>query len=1204
MKKNLEKTISKKKSALIVAALLAGITSFPSFATAAVSPFIATRPLYQDGPEFGMIYFLRKGYSMGNETSQLTKPSKYNISNLLVNGTVSSALYWSDMLKPGSKNKGIWQIFVNTDYNDNAGAESQAMTSDGETIKFIDGAHYVKNLIQDGMTLNTITYEGAAEGEYPEGDYAYSGINIGTYMGAYRQGASYGWWVDADAILPTNEQAADFVGTIRHELGHALGITALTTSDEAKPSFINDIQDKNSWTLRLQDQNGNAAKPGMRIVTTEQFNELKDHDASLKPSDFFIVDKDFTSSGKGFSYFVGPTVLEVLDGATFFGRHALPVNGWEKNKFEGSHLENAGMMSHRDYTNYTTFLEAELAVMQDLGYNIDRKAYYGRSIYVEGKEINNTQGYFARNSTGTAYLNNTYSQVDLGVGLHIYGSKNTVNQAANILTKGVGAAGIRVDGVQNHVNIPENTVISADGDRGNGVIIAYGCDHILNQAGTVTARGKDGIGVRFDFGSSSNGARDEYRGSYIRYLRSVNINNGNITTGENLNLTEMDVKAYNTFYDELKGALVDEYNLSGTLVGAGNAIYIGKNAFVKNININDGASITGNITSDWKQFSDESCDGSYDGGNDGQPLKIQYNGKVEENGYDYDKYIPDLVTKLNFNTTMKYNGNIYGEDNMKLAVNKGELTYTGLAKVVNVEVAKDASLFGGEFTLQDMTAKLAPGFTDTTTGKFINHGTIGPEDGNNNMLINGNLVSDGVLSAYSGGDRGFIEVSGTADVDGSVVSLANALPGEEMEVISATQIKGTINNPEGKPYAATGLLNTTGSKDGNTIKVLATASNNLDGANAQQLETFAAMNTMAADLQESKDARADQLRRLYSLNSEAAGEALDAISSNAAANMVSLAQRNTMTGHIISARLTEAFARKPMDVQLPSSNLDDKGDNSVKLSMKLDQPVDNDFWIKTARNWGTGAFDAYYQGTTFSGGWDRAFGKSWRAGAFVSHGGISFADDNAHSCLKDTRFGLYGGYSRGAHSGYVYLDYGWLKNDLTRNLTGLNLRAEANYGSRLLELGGEYKYDMTAKKMPIWHISPYVNMQMSRLWQSGYTESGAGIFNHQLGAQANNYFAGGLGLEFKRYLDRGSFAFRLGAKHAFAGANPTLTFGYEGDTTNSYVVRGQQDRTHWVVSLAGETEFASGWTLAGDLALHRGHHDRDIMAAVTLRRMW
>ncbi|MBO6202311.1 MAG: hypothetical protein J6O13_02150 [Selenomonas sp.] len=47
-----------------------------------------------------------------------------------------------------------------------------------------------------------------------------------------------------------------------------------------------------------------------------------------------------------------------------------------------------------------------------------------------------------------------------------------------------------------------------------------------------------------------------------------------------------------------------------------------------------------------------------------------------------------------------------------------------------------------------------------------------------------------------------------------------------------------------------------------------------------------------------------------------------------------------------------------------------------------------------------------------------------------------------------------------------------------------------------------------------------------------------------------------------------------------------------------------QDKTHLLLSLSGENEFSPGWTLAGDAVLERGGHDRDVMCAVTLRRMW
>jgi uncharacterized protein with beta-barrel porin domain len=484
------------------------------------------------------------------------------------------------------------------------------------------------------------------------------------------------------------------------------------------------------------------------------------------------------------------------------------------------------------------------------------------------------------------------------------------------------------------------------------------------------------------------------------------------------------------------------------------------------------------------------------------------------------------------------------------------------------------------------------------------------------LEITGNLESDGTLYAYAGGSKGSIVVSenidgdtvtgGKANIDGSTVTAKNALPGESISVLSAKSINGTITNTKDNPHVETGMLNTYGVVGSDNVTVHTVAANNLGDITSDQLETYDAMKHMVEHLSATGDSRVNEMRTLYNLDNKEAKEALTALSSSPVPNTMNLIQRNTMNSHIISSRLNEAFAKQTVNVPIPMSNLDANAtDKTTTMTMKLDQPVDNDFWFKTARNWGEGTGSSYYQGTTIAGGWDRAYGKNWRAGIFVSHGSFSFADNLSHDDVKDTRLGVYGGYSNGPHNAYVYLDYGWQKNDLTRRLTNLDSHAQANYNSRILELGGEYKYDLNAKNMKVWHISPYANIQLSQLWQDGYTEGGAGIYGHRVvGSNSNTYFAGGLGLEFKRYLSNGSYGLRLGVKHAFTGSDPKFTYGYVGDTTKSYQLQGHNDKTHFIMSLSGEAEFAPGWTLAGDLALQKGSHDKDIMAAVTLRRMW
>ena len=54
----------------------------------------------------------------------------------------------------------------------------------------------------------------------------------------------------------------------------------------------------------------------------------------------------------------------------------------------------------------------------------------------------------------------------------------------------------------------------------------------------------------------------------------------------------------------------------------------------------------------------------------------------------------------------------------------------------------------------------------------------------------------------------------------------------------------------------------------------------------------------------------------------------------------------------------------------------------------------------------------------------------------------------------------------------MYLDYGWMRNKLRRGISNLGLTAGVDYHSRILELGGEYLYDLQAEKNVPWHVRP------------------------------------------------------------------------------------------------------------------------------------
>ncbi|MDT3663183.1 MAG: autotransporter outer membrane beta-barrel domain-containing protein [Anaerobiospirillum sp.] len=370
----------------------------------------------------------------------------------------------------------------------------------------------------------------------------------------------------------------DYSATIFHELGHALGIIF----NEGYKTNYNDF---------LYDLRGTRYQHGMELTYFDA--------ATQDPTDFddnvFLVGLGVQSG----VYFKGSHVSEVLAGSDLPG---IPMNGMELDEnnqwlAELSHFElDRSMMSHQFYRNYTFFMEVELAAMQDLGYTIDRKNFYGRSIYADHQTIVNHQGFYARTADGSAYLPGEVNTATLGTGLHIYGSANDVTQAADLLAGGAGGTGIRVDGADNTVTIRDDVKIRADGAHGTGVLFAYGKDHTLNAGGTVTALGDSGIALRFDFGGNLLGNYYERRGSYIWCIEDADrMSHFNEQNGA----WQWAVSDFNGIAISNDGALMDQVNVTGTLAGTQAAIYISDNALVQELNILPGAHIYGDIVSKW-----------------------------------------------------------------------------------------------------------------------------------------------------------------------------------------------------------------------------------------------------------------------------------------------------------------------------------------------------------------------------------------------------------------------------------------------------------------------------------------------------------------------------------------------------------------------------------------------------------------------------
>ncbi len=1324
----MKKTLKNRTQKLTVAVAMA--LTLPVFARPpvyAADDFDARVVTVGDKP-FAQVYTYSTDYNGSLASSYDLLGDKYAF---IAQGLDKAIGYWGDLLVPQAKNEVPWQIVFHS---------IDAASASAGTYNRLNGDMVSRNLWADHLqTGQPKLAKDVAIQTAPT--MSFTVISVGKYLGA-GDDSNLGWHLDGKSVLPTGDEKADLVTTFRHELGHSLGISdsfdpglfagaynvqgyedvvPLNTNFAIRNYRVPD--EANVWMEHLVDQNGRHLADSKYLTDSKGKERLQEMYPKLQDKDFFVVDnlafypvsdevnaKNYPYGDKqaaeadGYAYFVGDHVIEVLDGKAYQTSagdkiSGLPVNSWEQERmigyqvlyqFAGSHVQLPGVMNHKIYSNYATLMEAELAVMQDLGYNLDRKAYYGRSIYNDDQTLTNTQGYFARNAEGTGYLEGTYSKVPLGVGLHVFGARNNITQAGDIMTAGDGAVGIRMDGVDNKLTIAKDTKVQADGERGMGLLVAYGRNHEVNLDGTVTANGKDGNAVQFDFGSSMRGVFDDYRGSYIRstfatggmpgHIMSTTNNELASTTfrgnydelmdelideyyamqedqddtrlgflkedmsaalqgivfsqadaeqakaglknnevlwnelksiivdlGPEMLIADDDDKYFIYTYkdklsmpnknvwnyeaDELRGALVNDFNVHGTISGAKHAIYISKNAFVKNINILDGAKIHGDITSDWRDFSAGNFADS-----EGTNVKVQYKG----NAYDYDEYVPDLVTNLNFSNSqdMSYDGNITGKNNMKMNVKRGTLTYGGTADVVNVKVAAGATLLGGTYMLNDQTEALAKTnasahkanattFTDDETGQLIAGGTIGASSDDSNMTISGTLVlQDGatlVGYASGGADKGIIQnLAKTDDVialSNVKVKLLNAVPGDKKNVLktNAKLQHKLVNHNEDTAMAQSALLNVYGYTDGDALIGVAVAANNMQDATDEQQSTIDSLNRMAGRYQGS--GKADVLRPVYNQNEANTKAMLGRIAGNTVLDTsIRLAQQSTLTHDAVAERL-HGYGWKQDNVSL--------GDN---------------LWMKMGKSWGDLRGDSDYHGSSVIAGYDWRNVAGSREGFFVAHNTASLANHSDSAKLQDTRVGYYSGRQIGPASLLLYGDLGYERTRTKRYLYE-GVRAEGKPESYLAEVGAEYAYDLHHDDNKTWHVQPYGGLTASVLHQREYAESGAGIVGQRVDDQWNTYVAASSGVQLSRALPGGGYGFRLGVRQSLSGASPDFGVQYVGDDAVHTITR-KQDRTHVVASVQADSEFAKGWHVQAQASAECGAHDKGFSAALQLKRTW
>lgn len=146
---------------------------------------------------------------------------------------------------------------------------------------------------------------------------------------------------------------------------------------------------------------------------------------------------------------------------------------------------------------------------------------------------------------------------------------------------------------------------------------------------------------------------------------------------------------------------------------------------------------------------------------------------------------------------------------------------------------------------------------------------------------------------------------------------------------------------------------------------------------------------------------------------------------------------------------------------------------------------DVDWWLRSFSEWESYYDDAVSgKSRSVAAGMDMNTGKETRTGIYGMYNHTELNGGGAEALQQDWRIGAYMGKQHGAVQQYGYVNYGKLGNHY--NLAEVDM--DYKYRGQIVELGGEYKYDLHHDDGKTYHVSPYVNVQASRYMQKSYRE--------------------------------------------------------------------------------------------------------------------
>jgi uncharacterized protein with beta-barrel porin domain len=197
--------------------------------------------------------------------------------------------------------------------------------------------------------------------------------------------------------------------------------------------------------------------------------------------------------------------------------------------------------------------EVELAILKDLGWDIDLQQSFGKSYYQDNTTATNTQGF-----TGGS------SSLSYAVGLHLVSDGNTITQNVDVLSTGFAGAGVRVEGNDNTVIISNGITVAANGEEGIGFLSIWGTGTTLVNNGTISATGTNGTGIHLDTaakGIHNSGTINAGSGNAVLIKSTVT---DGINFMGNSNVTGNIVNGSNTSIDLTFGKLAGSGGIAGT----------------------------------------------------------------------------------------------------------------------------------------------------------------------------------------------------------------------------------------------------------------------------------------------------------------------------------------------------------------------------------------------------------------------------------------------------------------------------------------------------------------------------------------------------------------------------------------------------------------------------------------------------------------